>query len=384
MVTGMVAMMAAANMTAQRAGVTAVGQQPDETFSLATLNVDGLPQKILVINLNADGPGDEGTARIGKYLAKKSYDLVMMQEDFNYHGVLSVMMEDDYKLDEWTGTVGLDGEKIDFLHLQNHRFGCDGLMACWKNDLQVTPAARTPWTQNFGKFSHANDEMVTKGFRRYDVTLRGGERIVVYNMHMDATLNEDEAENKGQKDHEARMAQWAQLKEDVLQNLDSRPIVIAGDMNSLYGRDDVKSEFIDAIKESGRGTVGDVWVELQRNGVYPSEKSTETTAGDETLDKILYINPAIGTNIEPVALTIDREGYLYDGKPLGDHWPVAATFKVVKQAGETTGIEKLGGQANEGTGNGKFYNLNGERVSQPQNGIYIEQQGEKTEKIIKK
>ena len=73
--------------------LTAFSQQTDEQFSIATLNVDGLPKKILVVNVNADGPGDAGTARIGKYLMQKKYDLVMMQEDFNYHGVLSVLLE---------------------------------------------------------------------------------------------------------------------------------------------------------------------------------------------------------------------------------------------------------------------------------------------------
>ena len=62
------------------------GQQDNEQFSIATLNVDGLPQKVLVVKINTNGPGDTGSARIGKYLAKKDYDLVMMQEDFNYHG----------------------------------------------------------------------------------------------------------------------------------------------------------------------------------------------------------------------------------------------------------------------------------------------------------
>ena len=358
----------------------AFGQQDNGQFTIATLNVDGLPQKILMLKLNPDGPGDTGTARIAKYLMQKNYDMVMMQEDFNYHGVLSVIMEDDYKFDTWTGTVGLDGPKIDFLHLQNHRFECDGLMGCWKNDLTVTPVARTPWTYNFGKFSHANDEMVTKGFRRYEVTLRGGERILVYNMHMDATLDADEAEMNGIKDHEARMAQWEQLKEDVFQNLDTRPIIIVGDMNSLYGRDDVKYEFIDDITERGRGTVSDVWVELQKGGVYPTRSMTEATAGDETLDKILYINPASGTFIQPIAITIDTIGYKYDGKPLGDHWPVAATFKVVRSS-ESAGIDEL---HSETTGKSQYYNLNGQNVILPQRGVYIEQKGKKTEKRIVK
>ena len=358
--------------------MTSLAQESGEQFTVATLNVDGLPQKLLVVNVNADGPGDAGTARIGKYLVKKGYDLVMMQEDFSYHGILSVWLEDDYKMDEWSGTLYvLDGpRKVDFLHLQNHRYACDGLLTAWKNDLQVTPAARTPWIQSFGKFSHALDEMVTKGFRRYEVTLRSGDRIVVYNMHMDATDEKDAAEGKAGPDHDARMAQWAQLKDDVLQHLDSRPIIITGDMNSLYGRDDVKGQFIDAINQSGRGMASDVWVELQHSGIYPSESITEATASDETLDKIIYINPTMGTNIQPVAITIDREGYLYDGKPLGDHFPVAATFQLMRRG---SGIEELNGTA---TGESQYYNLNGQHVSMPQKGIYIEQQGKKAEKRI--
>jgi len=358
------------------ANLTISAQEEGEHFSIATLNVDGLPQKTLVLELNADGPGDTGTARIGKYLKNKGYDLVMMQEDFNYHGVLSVWLEDDYKMDEWSGDVGIEGHDIDFFHLQNHRFECDGLMACWKNDLQVTAAARTPWTQNFGKFSHANDEMVTKGFRRYDVTLRSGDRIIVYNLHMDATMEEDEIEMKGEKDREARMAQLAQLKEDVLQNLNSHPIIITGDMNCLYGRDNVKQTFIDAINETGKGTASDVWVELKQGGVYPAKASTEATAGEETLDKIIYINPTMGTMIQPVAFSIDKEGYLYEGKPLGDHWPVAATFLVTSTK---TAINEI---SNDQHTDSRWYNLNGQRVNQPLNGIYIEQKGEKSDKRI--
>jgi hypothetical protein len=63
--------------------VSATEAQTAETFSVATLNVDGLPQKLLVFNVNADGPGSVGSVRIGKYLAQKDYDMVFLQEDFN-------------------------------------------------------------------------------------------------------------------------------------------------------------------------------------------------------------------------------------------------------------------------------------------------------------
>jgi endonuclease/exonuclease/phosphatase family metal-dependent hydrolase len=345
--------------------MTSLAQASGDQFTVATLNVDGLPQKLVVFNVNADGPGDAGTARIGKYLVKKGYDLVMMQEDFSYHGVLSVWLEDNYKMDEWSGTLYvLDGpRKVDLLHLQNHRFECDGLLTAWKNDLQVTPAARTPWIQNFGKFSHALDEMVTKGFRRYEVTLRSGARIVVYNMHMDASDSRDVADERDAKDKETRVAQWTQLREDVLQHLDTRPIIIVGDMNSLYTRDDVKGVFIDVINGTGRGTVADVWMELNKQG-------------EETYDKILYINPVIGTKIQPVTFLLDKEGYLNEGKPLGDHYPVAATFKVVSR---DTGIDDVRIDQAEGS---RVYDLNGQRVNRPKNGIYIEQQGGKAGKRV--
>ena len=151
---------------------TLVGHAQDMgTFNIATLNVDGLPQKILVAKVNPDGPGGGGSVRIGRYLQKKGYDMVFMQEDFNYHEELTVPMEDDYQMDSWSGNVEIDGHQIDFLHLQNHRFGCDGLMGAWQKGIVPTSINHTPWKANFGKFSHSLDEMVTKGFRRYELTL---------------------------------------------------------------------------------------------------------------------------------------------------------------------------------------------------------------------
>ena len=186
---------------------------------------------------------------------------------------------------------------------------------------------------------------------------------MVYNMHMDASDNKDEAEQKDTKDKEARQAQWIQLKEDVLQHLDSRPIIIVGDMNSLYSRDDVKTVFIDAINDSGRGTVADVFLELNKQG-------------EETLDKILYVNPTMGTKIQPVSFSLDKDGYLNEGKPLGDHYPVAATFKVVSRA---TGMDDVRSKRDDVR---RVYDLKGQKVSQPKHGIYIEQQGGKADKRV--
>ena len=73
---------------------------------------------------------------------------------------------------------------------------------------------------------------------------------------------------------------------------------------------------------------------------------------------------------------LDKEGYLNEGKPLGDHYPVAATFKVVSR---DTGIDDVRIDQAEGS---RVYDLNGQRVNRPKNGIYIEQQGGKAGKRV--
>ena len=42
------------------ANLTISAQEAGEQFSIASLNVDGLPQKTLILELNADGPGECG------------------------------------------------------------------------------------------------------------------------------------------------------------------------------------------------------------------------------------------------------------------------------------------------------------------------------------
>lgn len=361
--------------------------QQTEPISITTLNVDGLPQTILVFNLNADGPGDAGTSRIGKYLKRKGTDIVCMQEDFNYHNVLVPWLEDDYHFDQWSGAVGIDlpDKKIDFLHAQNEQFACDGLGACWRNSIVETATERVAWKQSFGKFSHAADELVTKGFRRSELTLASGVRIIVYNMHMDAGDLADEKEGKDTKDREARLSQWQQLCEDVLAHLDTRPIIIVGDMNSYYCRDKIKAEFIDKIAASGKGIASDVWVELKRQGNYPDPKEgvvfTEDSANlldGESLDKIIYINPSTGTKLQPHSFEMDTESYKHEDKPLGDHYPVSATFTILD---DKTGVSTITQEAAVAD-TPLYYNLNGQPVTRPAKGLFIEHQGQENRKRI--
>ena len=98
---------------------------------------------------------------------------------------------------------------------------------------------------------------------------------------------------------------------------------------------------------------------------------------NEELDKIIYINPAQGTSINAVAYEVDKAGYTYNGKPLGDHYPVVATFEVMVKG--YTGIESI---VPADTDDATYYNLNGQRVNQPANGLFIEKSGTNSSKRI--
>ena len=78
----------------------------------------------------------------------------------------------------------------------------------------------------------------------------------------------------------------------------------------------------------------------------------------------------------PVSYSLDTIGYMHDGKPLGDHFPVAATFIAASDKSRLTGITPI--IATEAIdGDGHVYDLSGKRVDKPHHGINVNGQGEK-------
>ena len=314
---------------------------PEETFSVVTLNVDGLPKSINImgiykVTVNDDGPGAKYTPNISRYLANMNYDFISVQENFNYDSQLYSSLSANYNRDPWSG--GLNSNKM----TSDVRFMSDGLNAFWKKNITAVRTDSVSWTASYGKFDHAWDAIVTKGFRRYDLKLAQGSEVVIYNMHMDAGDDEDEAKGLDGPDCRARMSQWRQLRDYIMSHLDKRPVIIMGDLNSWYERDSIKIQFIDEIRKTGWATASDAWIELVRNGNYPKmldgivtkdPGTIDWSRNGELLDKILYINPKGGSKLYPMNIFIDHEGYQKDdGTPLGDHSPLAVTFKIRNQA----------------------------------------------------
>lgn len=364
-------------------------EREEGTFTVGTLNVDGLPKKYLFLTINGDGPGMWGSLAISNYLRKKQLDFVGLQENFNYSKEIFSLLC-DYEHDEWSGGFNLTDKNVDLRHLHNSKLSCDGLNALWRKDLTVKRVRREAYYDSFGKLSHSNDAFITKGFRRYEVELPMGDQVVVYDTHLDASQMEDELTGNDYQDKQARMSEWRQLIDDVIVNMDQRPVILLGDFNSYYCRDALKN-LLGLINNSGRGTASDVWVELTQNGLYPQytgvtpliTEENGWSLNGETPDKIIYINPVYGRAIQPVSITIDTEGYVKNGKALGDHYPVIAKFRYVDTArqGDASGITEM----SQGAAATSVYSLDGTTAAQNHPGIYVERQSNgRVRKVVRR
>jgi hypothetical protein len=132
-------------------------------FTALSYNVAGLPQ-ILQGN---DVPGDktDNSKQIGAYFAKYDYDVIHMQEDFNYHA--SIYATDNHP--ERTATSGGVPIGSGLNTISNYN---------WIN------YSRVKW--NTCSDASGSDCLTPKGFTFMRWTLSGGAYIDVYNLHADA------------------------------------------------------------------------------------------------------------------------------------------------------------------------------------------------------
>lgn len=289
------------------------------TFNAVALNVDGLPESILFVTLNEDGPQASGTKLISKYLNAKQYNLIGFSEDFNFDTELRSAMT-GYSWGTHRGKVS---------SLSNNT---DGLQCAWNSRVSLTNES---WTKYNSVANTDGNQYIKKGYRHYDMTVDNN-LIDVYITHMDAGNNTDAINS--------RSSQWAQLTEAINAADAKRPKLIIGDTNCRWTRDGIKENFLDKLNNNL--TASDVWVELYRDGVYPTKGMGDL--GDksdpwnftnyEIVDKIIYINPKEANTLQlvPQSFKIEQD-YIYaevdgtdNGTPLGDHKPVVVEFKYIK------------------------------------------------------
>ena len=308
------------------------------SFTATALNVDGLPNTIATVDLNPDGPGADGTKKISRYLASKSYDIIGCSEDFNYNGSLMESLTDRYDCGTVRATLSVGDLPWSQIIQGKFRFDTDGLNLIWRRD--AVGISNESWTQWETMAETEGNQYVKKGFRHYDMSVGGG-TVDVYILHMDA----------GDTDATwSREAQWRQLADAINAADATRPKLIIGDTNSRWTREDIAANFMQRL---GSGlTAHDVWVEFFRNGICPTTDMADLTdasdptayANYEIVDKIIYVNPTAANTMQltPQTFAIEQD-YTYgnvdgtdDTTPLGDHHPVVVTFAYTVPGDPTT------------------------------------------------
>ena len=292
------------------------------TFTAVSMNVDGLPTDLMgFININEGGPGSEGTRAISQKMAEYDWDIIGVSEDFNYNDELMSSLSANYNAGTYRGGVSWLTNKT------------DGLNLLWKKSLSVTGETCTEWNTSYstGIFGTGNgaDGMIDKGFRYYEAEVADGVYVDIYILHMDA--------DSDQGDIDARHAQLTQLANAITASDNDNPIIVMGDTNCRYTREDIRSWFMDPINEDERFEIKDAWIEDARDGVYPNVGDSALMAVDkggsyeypeaEIVDKIFYIN----NTDRKVKLTQDSYSVATDftnesGVALADHWPIVGTF----------------------------------------------------------
>lgn len=340
-------------------GALAAARAQETTFSVCALNVDGLPSVI-----NSDGPGEEGSEEVGRYLAAKGYDILALSEDFGYHALLVAPLEADYSMGTWRG--GVDATALQ----PGHRADTDGLELLVRKPLSMGDESWTPWSVSHGFITDGADENITKGYRHYTVTLADGLPVDCYVLHMDA--------GGGDGDLAARASQLSQLCDSLKANHNGRPMIVMGDTNCRYTRDNLRGLLIDPLVATGRFMVGDAWVELCKGGAYPNVGDPWLSEIDlgyregEVVDKVIYVNPVGGPALRPVTFDIDA------AYQLGDHKPVAVTFEVENEA---TGVAHVAAKRQPAA----VWSVNGVRRRQVCRGLNIVRAGDGTmRKVMRK
>ena len=340
-------------------------------FTVCSLNVDGMPNKILGIELNGDGAGDAGSTEIGKYLNRVHPDIISASEDFNYNNRIYTELtsnEDEsknYQQGTYRGGIlngaGMHGGLI--------RFNTDGLNMFAVNGKPMTDEDIVKWERDEGAILDGNDgqfdELINKGFRHYTIEVDPGFFIDAFCLHMDAGSRDgtgtDDYGNEYTNysfglDAQARESQMIQLKDYIISKCNNgRPKVVMGDTNCRYTRERLEKYFINGLKAAGYD-VNDAWVEWCCEGDYPDwldnprGGSDHNTRDKEIVDKVIYMNPS-GSNANKIELKyfyIDAPGYIFPddfvddfnknrgGQSMGDHPPVYATFEITNRSTQTT------------------------------------------------
>ncbi|WP_416967830.1 jacalin-like lectin [Streptomyces sp. 4F14] len=261
---------------------------PSGTFNVLTYNVAGLPEP-----LSSSKPATN-TPLISPRLG--AYDIVNVQEDFNYHAALYANDDHAYR----TPTSG------------GVPFG-DGLNTL--SDLPFEDFERVRWNQCTG-----TNCLTPKGFSLARVRLAEGVFVDLYNVHTNA---DDSADALA-----ARRANITQLSDFITANSAGNAVIVMGDTNTRYTRSGDNIRTLTSVNG-----LTDAWVQHVKGGTPPTQGAEAlvcpTSAPPNTcevVDKVLYRGSDL-VDLSATRYNNDWAKFLDSaGGNLSDHFPHTVDF----------------------------------------------------------
>ncbi|MFJ2904020.1 jacalin-like lectin [Streptomyces sp. NPDC087212] len=282
------AALAVTGLTAATSPTASAATAATGTFNVLTYNVAGLPE-----GLSSSHPATN-TPLISPKLAP--YDIVNVQEDFNYHAALYAGDHHPYR----TATSG------------GAAFG-DGL-----NTLSSYPFddfERVKWNDCTG-----TNCLTPKGFSLARLRLAEGVYVDLYNAHPNADDSDDALA--------ARRANIAQLSAFIQANSAGNAVIVMGDTNTRYTRagDNIRT----LVRDNG---LTDAWVELIKGGTEPTQgadallcPTTAPTNDCEVVDKVFYRGSKL-VSLDATRYDDEWAAFLDSaGGNLSDHFPHTVDF----------------------------------------------------------
>lgn len=295
---------AAATLGGLTAAAPSASAADSGTFSVLSYNVAGLPGSLS----SAPTPRGSSTTEIGRRIAP--YDIVHVQEDFNYHAHLYAADTAHAHRTPTSGGAGIGS----------------GLNTLSKVSYDGDDFERVRW--NSCQFD-SGDCLTPKGFTFMRERLAEGVYVDFYNVHTNAGTSDG--------DLASRADNLDQLTAFIKSHSAGNAVVVMGDTNTRYTRSgDTIAEFASA------NGLTDAWVELIRGGTPPAKGSaalvcdqTQPTVPNtcEVVDKILYRGSKL-VSLNATSYDNEHAEFLTSGGlMLSDHDPIAVGFSWSRNAG---------------------------------------------------
>lgn len=249
---------------------------PSGVLEVLSYNVAGLPQFISGVNPSTN------TRLISPKL--NAYDLVLVQEDFWYHGDLAHAAQHPFQ------TPPLVGHATPVN---------DGLNTF--SDVPLFDLTRVKWSRWHGLLNNSNDGLSSKGFSFARQTFGPGVEVDVYDLHADA--------GRDQGDIDARRAQFDQLADFIEAFSAGRPLLVAGDTNLKHTEPQDETILVDFMTRLGL------------------RDAARTIGGlPESIDRVMLRSTA-DVELTPLAWRFADEFVDAAGGDLSDHKAVHVTLE---------------------------------------------------------